>query len=539
MKKMIPVLAFAALLASCGGGQTIERSKDTLILRLEANPVTLNPVSAVDGYANEVFSFMFDSLIELNSNIEPIPCIAKSWDWTEKTVEGEKKYILTFHLRDDVYWHDGVKFTAQDMVFTYEKIMDPASKALNKIAAFEGIVDSVEAPDDYTLVVTYNTPYAPAVLSWGITPLPKHLYEQYKTPEEFLASPYNRMPVGTGPYRIVRWETAKIIELERVTNYWREPPHFQKIIFKIVADDNVALAAFKRGDFDVFVLSADQYENEKDEPYFTNRYQLFRYLSYGYSQIAWNCGSNSIFADRRVRQAMTCAIDRYSIVSNIYHNLAVVVSGPFLYSTWAYNMDVPPYPFDLDKAKSLLTEAGWTDSDGDGILDKDGKKLEFELTLGDTPNGKAVALNLKENLAKLGGIVNLRILEWSALSQRLDEHNFDGLLFAWTLGADQDAYDMWHSSQIANGLNFCNYSNPELDRLLEQGRAEFDIRKRAEIYHRIHRIVAEDEPYTFLFTLKRTTAGVRELKGVQVTWFDILGFYPGYFNWYKEETASE
>jgi peptide/nickel transport system substrate-binding protein len=139
-------------------------------------------------------------------------------------------------------------------VFTYEKIMDPTSKAFNKVASFEGMVDSVAAPNDTTLVVTYNKPYAPAILSWGIAPLPKHIYEQYTTPEEFHASEYNRHPIGTGPYRIVRWETARIIELERVTNYWRELPAIKKVIFKIVLDDNVALAAFKRGEFDILPL---------------------------------------------------------------------------------------------------------------------------------------------------------------------------------------------------------------------------------------------------------------------------------------------
>lgn len=534
MKKLlIAVLAFLPILTACKTvTETGERSGDTLVLQLSANPVTLNPVSSMDLYGVRVDEFIFDYFVESDSHLNPVPCLAESWKWSTATVNGQKKYILTFRVRDDVYWQDGVKFTAQDMKFTYDKIMDPASKAFNKVASFEGLVESVEAPDDTTLVVTYNRPFAPAVISWEIFPLPKHIYEQYKTPEEFHASPYNRLPIGTGPYRIVKWDTARTIVLERVTNYWRALPHFRKVVYKIVSDDNVALAAFKRGDFDLFAMTPEQFENEKDEPYMTN-YTLYRYLGAGFSQIAWNCASNSVFADKRVRQAMTCALDRYGISSNVTHNLSLVISGPFLYGTWAYNMNVKPLPFDLDKAKALLAEAGWKDTDGDGILDKDGRKLEFEVILGDFPIGKAIVVNLKENLARIGGVLNIHILEWSALSQRMNEHNFDGVLFAWSLGDDPDPFDMWHSSQIANGINYCNYSNATLDKLLEEGRSELDRNKRAAIYHRVHEIVAEDQPYTFLFSTYQSVVGVNELRGVKISDKGLSGFYPGCFEWYK------
>lgn len=539
LKRVIFVVMGGLILLSAGCGKKKERpnisDEAILTMRMHSNPTTLNPVSAVGAYADTIQRLVFDTLVEYDFDLKPIPCMAKSWAWTEKTVDGKKKYILTFKLRDDIYWHDGVKFTAHDMVFTYEKIMDPLSKAQNKIPKFEGVVDKVEATDNYTFVVTYNKPLATAIGSWEIYPLPKHLYEN----EDLHKSPYNRKPIGTGPYRLIKWETAKYLKLEMNTNYWRKPPHIKNFTYKIISDDNVALSAFKKGMFDLYGLEPEEYLEEKDKVYFQSNYNVQTYYSFGFSQIAWDCTSNSIFSDKKVRQAMTYALDRKQIIKEVLHGFADVSSGPFFYGSWAYDHNVKPLVYNLERAKQLLVENGWKDTDGDGVLDKDGKPFKFELVHGQVPIWTQMSVNLQQNLRKIGVDMSIRVLEWSAFSKRLHEHNFDAAIFAWSLDFDPDPFDIFHSSQISNGINYGGYANPEADKMMEEARSIFDINERQKIYHKLHRVFNDDQPYTLLFASKVILAKKNELKGVRVSSAGIGQWYPGFFDWYKEKPTGK
>lgn len=534
IKVFVLSLALPLILLSCSQ-KPPSNSTDTLYLRLSSNPVTLNPVSSTGFYASLIFRHISGSLLDIDENLNFIPQNAKSWDWTTKTAKnGKKEYILTFHLRKDVLWHDGVPFTAQDVVYTYQKIMDPASKAMNKIGMFEGLVTSVTAPDDFTVQVVYNKPYAPALSSWaGLECIPKHIYS--KEPD-FNKSPYNRKPIGTGPYVLEEWKTGKYIKLKRFEKYWGIRPKFKQIIYRIISDDNVALSALKKGLLDLIGLSAEQYTDLKQKPSFTNRFNLYRYSYFrnGMYQIAWNCKKGSLFQNSKVRRAMTHALNRKLIISEYLHNLAYILSGPFYYFSWAYNTNISPLDFNLKKSAALLKQAGWKDTDSDEILDKDGHPFKFEIILGDVPVAKSIALNLKENLAKIGVEVSLHVLEWSAFSQRLDEHNFDAAIFGWAFSIDPDPYDLWHSSQITNGLNYVNYSNPRVDKLIELGRSTYDQKKRQAYYYEVHRILNEDQTYTCLFTRTSQVAANKHVKGIRVTKAGIWGYYPSWSLWYKK-----
>jgi len=553
MKLKLSLIVFALVMLLSGCGDTSAAfDPNTLFIWLPSNPTTLNPVSSVDLYASYVEYRVFDALIEYDSNMRPVPCVAKSWEWTReniivtnhvlstneenviitnKQIKTVNMYVLTFHLRDDVYWHDGVKNTAQDFVYTYNQIMKPESMAQNKIPMFENLVSKVEAPDDYTFKVYYLRLHVPAIGNWeGMFPVPKHIYEH----EDFMNSPYNRAPIGNGEYCFKEWKQATSITLVKNTNYWREQPKFDKIVYRIISDDNAALAAFKKGLFDYKSMRPEEYENEKDKDYFTNGYYVIKTLLRSYWHITWNCKKGSLFDDKLVRLAMTYALDRYSLATNYFHNQVIVISGPFFYANWAYDKSIAPLPFDLNMAKELLAQAGWTDSDGNGILDKNGKEFRFEILLGQTLSGEAIVQNLKENLAKLGIIAEPRVLEWSAFDARLKEHSFEAACFGWSTDIDPDPFDLWHSSQIKNGINYCNYSNPEADKLIELGRIELDPKKRAEIYHKVHKILAEDQPMTVLFDPIAVTAFKKELKGVVIVpGLNLHEYYAGLLQWYK------
>ena len=546
MRKCLILLSFIFIMSACGNQESdptqyqYPADKDvapekTIVTLLESNPKTLNAVTSSDLYGSTVLDFMMEGLITINSNLEPIPCIATNWSW-EKKINGDKtNYILTLNLRSDVYWQDGVKFTSKDVVFTYSCITNPLCKAENKVGAYAGIVEIVEAPDDTTVRVTYNRPHAPAILDWGIVAIPEHIYGKIPI-EKFLESKFNRAPIGNGPYRIVKWETAQKITMVMDTNYWREKPKIEKVVYKIIADENVALASFINGEFDIFPMRAEAYENEKNKAYFTNGYNVYRYLEGGFSQIAWNCRTNSLFADKRVRQAMTYSIDRPKILEKVMHGHGEMVTGPFRFGSWAYNETVKPIAFDLEKAKSLLDEAGWKDTDGDGVRDRNGKPFKFEVICGDTIMSRTVGQNLKQNLSTIGVDMDIRPMEWGAFSQRLNEHNFDAAIFAWSLSIDPDLFDLFHSSQATNGVNYIGYNNPEADKLIVQARSELDFSKRKAMYRKLHEIIADDQPYSFMFCRYIIMAVKKDVFGIHPTPVGITRYYPGYLIWYKNKS---
>lgn len=535
MKKFFFAGLTALCLLSCQNSRQDAAEPQALTVILPSNPNTLNTVSAVDAYASTIHDRLSDPLIEIDKDLNIIPCVARSWKWTETRENGRTLYVLTFSLRDDVYWHDGVRMTAHDWVYTYSTITNIQSKAMNKSVKFKGLVEWARADDDFTFSLAYNRRFAPALMSWvDMYALPRHLYQNLSW-EEFHASPYNRTPVGNGPFRIQAWETSKRIVLVENTNYWRKAPGMKKIVYKIITDDNVALIAFRKGELDYYGFTPEQFLLEARKPALSNDYTILTYSVFHTGQIAWNCAPGSLFSDHRVRLAMTHALDRQGLSETLYHGLATVITGPNYINSWAYDKSIKPWPFDLDKARSLLEDAGWKDTDNDGILDKDGQPFRFEVLMGSgSPELEAVLLNLKENLFRIGVECELRPLEWGALSTRLRNREFDALVFGWSLDYDPDLYDIFHSDSITNGLNYGSFRNPDLDRLIEQDRMTLNTSARKILQYQMHRILHEQQAYTHLFSQKAIVALRKDLKGWEIGANGLFRHYPGFDGLYRE-----
>ncbi len=540
MKKTVLGIMMAILaLSACEQGSDSARDPNTLYTLMSANPNTLNVVSAVDAYANVIHQRISDPLLEMDKDLNIMPCVAKSWKW----VKQDGLLILEFKLRDDVYWHDGIKMTAQDWVYTFSVITNVNSKAFNKSVKFkEGtnwVVDWVKAPDDYTLQVAYNRPFAPALMSWvDMFALPRHIYEKLNW-EEFHASPYNRSPLGNGAFMFKKWTTGKQIELVANTNYWRTAPLMKRILYKIINDDNVALIAFRNGDFDIFAFTPEQYLLEAKKDYFSNDYTVVTYSTFSTGQLAWNCASNSIFSDRLVRRAMTHALDRVTIAREILHGFSTIITGPNYINSWAYDKSIKPWPFDLEKSASLLKQAGWSDTDKDGILDKDGRPLKFEVLMGSgSPDQETMMLNLRQNLQKIGVDMEIRPLEWGALSTRLRNKEFDAIMFGWSLDYDPDLYDIFHSDSIKDGLNYGSYSNPKIDALISLDRHTLDKNQRIKYQFQMHQILHEDQVYTHLFSRKAIVAIRKNLKGWGIGKDGLFNYYPGLDAIYRDIPAT-
>ena len=481
---------------------------DWLIYHLSAEPATLNPITATDAYEGIVNGGnVYETLLKRdNKTLELIPLLAESW-----TISDDK-LTYTFKLRQGVKWQDGVPFTADDIVFSYKTIMNPKVDAPQLRSYYQEIKDVV-ALDDHTVRFTYARPYFLALeFCGGIPIVPKHIFEK----GDFNTNPAGRAPVGTGPYKFVKWTTGREIVLEKNNDYWGKKPHINRIVFRIITDPSVALQVLKRQELDVAGLTPIQWERQTSSPEFEKNFDKFSYYTPNYSYIGWN-SARPFFADKRVRKAMTYLVNRELILEKIMFDLGTVVTNPFYINSPEYDKDIKPIPYNPEEAKKLLDEAGWIDHDGDGIRDKDGVKFSFEFLIpGGSETGEKIATILKEELDKIGIDMTIRKTEWAVFTQRLSERNFDAVTLAWSMGVESDPYQIWSSTQITSGSNFVGFNNAEADKLINQARQEFDRQKRIELYRKFSEIVNDEQPYTFLFCRKATVAVAKRFANVTV-----------------------
>lgn len=520
---LILLLLFVLPLASCkpAGGESdssvdqyskYDNTKpvdgDWLIYNLGEEPGTLNPITATDAYQSIVNDGnVYETLVKRDDRtLEIIPLLAESWKISDD------KLVYTFFIRKGIKWHDGVPFTARDVVFSYNKIMDPNVDAPHLRSYYKDI-KKVEALNDYTVRFTYARPYFLALEFCGGMPIvPEHIFKN----GDFNTNPAGRAPVGTGPYRFLRWDTGREIVLERNENYWGKKPHIKRIVFKLISDPTVALQVLKREEIDFTGLTAIQWARQTSSQRFKKNFNKFSYFTPNYSFIGWNM-RRPFFSDRRVRTAMTYLVNRKLILEKLLYNLGDVVTNPFYVNSPEYDHSIETYPYDPERAKKLLDEAGWIDHDGDGIRDKDGIKFEFEFLIpSGSVTGEQISTILKEELKKVGIRMNIRKIEWAVFVKQLDERKFDAVTLGWSMGVESDPYQIWHSSQAEKGSNFVGFKNKEADRLIEEARTEFNREKRIELYRKFSEIVHEEQPYTFLFCRESTVALHKRFKGVNV-----------------------
>jgi ABC-type transport system substrate-binding protein len=428
----------------------------------------------------------------------------------------EHNPIVTFHLRRDVRFHDGHPFDAGDVKFTYEAIVDPKN-ASPRVSSFEP-VKAIEIVDDYTVRVVYKRLYSPAIVGWismGI--LPEHLMNAAALEQEMdrrgisgadretfslRQSETKDRPVGTGPFRFVRWQRDELVELARFDEYWDGPAEFERVYFRTIPDSVTQELEFRAGAVDVYPALPHQVARYRKD----SRYRPVSTVTNTYSYIAYNL-RRPTFQDVRVRRALAMAIDVDSLIDNVLYGQGQRVSGPYYASTVFYNPHTPLVPYDPAGAKRLLAEAGWTPGP-DGILQKDGQRLAFKLI---TNNGnlprRAIMTIAQDAWKKLGVDVVTQAFEWTVfLEEFVNPGEFDALVLGWSGGAlDPDLFQIWHSSQ-ANPyqLNFNAYKNPAADLLIERIRVEYDAEKRLALAHRLHELIANDQPYTFLVASRAT-----------------------------------
>ena len=496
----------------------------------------LNPTVTNDASATGIYIYIFEPLLDVDRvSYELKPVIAKS-----VPVVSDDHLTYTFDLREDVTFSDGKPLTGEDVIFTIKTIINPFTDAQalrNYFADFKSA--ELVNGNKYKISITMSKPYFKTVYTIGnVAITPKHILDPDNMNDKFswedlLAAQKNldskkypemqkyadflnsqevsrdsKYVVGSGPYKLDKWITGQSITLSRNDKYWnkKEIPNFpNKLVFKTIQDQNAAVVAAKNKETDyMFVIQPiDFVENVKNPEQFNLKKSLVTEPTYTF--IAWN-NKNPLFADKKVRWALSYAIDRQSIINNIIYGMGTAVQSPVFIKSKYYNNDLKVIPYDPEKARQLLTEAGWKDTDGDGILDKviDGKKTDFKFTFinNNNPKRKKVMLIVIENLKQLGIQADLQEYEWSVFLDKTKKHQFDACYSAWQLSVTpEDPYQIWHSSQSqGEGSNFISYINPESDKLLEQNRVEFDDNKRIELLKQWQKIIYDDQPTTFLWS---------------------------------------
>ena len=425
------------------------------------------------------------------------PKLAEKMDISEDGLE------ITIKLKDNIYFSDGVPVTADDIIFTFETMMNPKIDCADLRNYFDNITGAVKLDNRRVKFVMKERYWKTISMIGSFYVFPRHTY-QFNDPNEFNKRISN--PIGSGPYVFEKWDVGQQIVLRRNENYWDKKPNIKKIVFKFISNATAALQALRSHDTDIFEPGSEQVTDMPKDPQFSKEFRtiIFWDPSFGYWYIGWN-EQRVFFKDRRVRQAMTCLTDRKAMVEQLTRGKGAVVTGTFYIYGRQNDPNIQPWPYDPQKAAQLLDEAGWKDTDGDGIRDKDGIPFRFKYSyVAGNISAEQMARLLKDDAAKVGIEVIPNPTEWSIFIGNVNARDFDVVELMWGGVIEEDPYQIFHSSQIqGRGNNYVSFNNRQADELMERARRELDEEKRYALYHQFHRILHEEQPYTFLMTRPR------------------------------------
>ncbi len=477
----------------------------TLISAMTAEPSSLISMIAGESASSAITANIFNSLLKYDKNLELEGDLVKSWE-----ISSDQKTV-TFKLKPDLKWADGEPLTSADVLFTWQAVTD--EKTASTYASDYQLVKKAETPVALTFRVTYAQTYAPALDSWaGLQILPKHLLQG----KYLHTTSFARSPVGSHYYKLDRWTHGENLKLSRNPNSVLGQARIDKLITRIIPDNSAQFLELMAGNIDYMGLDPIKYSRIiPARPELQQKLALYKELGNSYTYMGFNL-KHKPFDDVRVRRAINYAIDKQEIIDGVYLGLGINIASPYKPGTRWSNPALTPYPYDPAKARTLLQEAGFKDTDGDGILERDGKPFSFEIITNQNKEREKSAVLIQRRLKDVGIDVKIRAIEWASfISRFIKTGDFDVVVLGWGLGLDPDQYNIWHSSQQAPGqFNFIGYQNPSVDKLLEQGRQELNPDKRMKIYHEFARILLEDSPIVYLSAGYGLTAIHQRVKGI-------------------------
>jgi len=480
-------------------------SGGTLVDAMSGEPSGLIAMMAGESSASAIASNIFNSLLKYDKNLELTGELAQSWD-----VSSDQKTI-TFHLKPNLKWADGMPLTSEDVLFTWKTVTD--DKTRSPYGADYKLVKKAEAPDSKTFKVSYAQPYAPALDSWsGLHILPKHLLKE----QDINNTPFSRNPVGSHYYQLDQWKKGESLSLKRNPNATQGQAKIDHLVSRIIPDRASQFLELMADNIDSMSLNSIQYARIfPSRPDLNAKIAQYKELGNSYTYLGFNL-KHKPFDDVRIRQAVNYAIDKQEIIDGVLLGLGLPVASPYKPGTRWSNPKLQPYPYDPQKAIALMKEAGFEDHDHDGILDRDGQPLSFEILTNQNKEREMSAVLVQRRLKEIGVDVKIRVVEWATfISRFIKTGDFNVVLLGWGLGLEPDQFNIWHSSQQAPGqFNFIGYKNPKVDKLLEAGRLELNPDKRMKIYHEFAEILLEDSPIVYLSAGYSLQGVHKRIKGI-------------------------
>ncbi len=586
--KQILIILIAGFFMSCGGSDSSSSNKwDIDVTTLSANdnvgdwaiihelsdPDRLNPITSSGASAGYIEGKMFESLVGMDKStlLYTDPKLATS---VAKVSDNHLEYI--YNIRKDAYFSDGVPINANNFIFYLKCLKNPFIDCASLRNYFKDVKKAeLINGDPYSLKITCSNPYFKMeTMLNGLTAYPIHHYDPegimenitfeeldnmlstmansdsesfedlpaYKFAQRFNGKEMSRNPLGSGPYIFKEWTTDDKIVLERNPNYWgykagelEDNGYVNKFIHKVVKDYDAAVIGMKAGELDVLGLPMEKFMNQTNSKKITDNYTKDLYFIPGYGYIGWN-QKKSLFKNKMVRRAMTHLLDRKQIIETLFYNNAQVCKSPIYFQRPEFNDKLVPWAYDPQRAKEILFEQGWEDTDGDGILDKtiDGKKEQFKFTIltnSGNETRKQIGLILAENCRKVGIHVDVQTLEWSIFLDQVSAQKFDAMILGWAMSTTEpDPYQIWHSSQSKDeGSNSISFINKRADELIEMNRREYDPQKRIELMMEFQEILHDEQPYTFIYVSKSNRLMHKRFQNAKV-----YPFRPGYdpFEWW-------
>jgi peptide/nickel transport system substrate-binding protein len=511
------VISFAIVQVACGNktdtAHQIDYNKTspstqggTLIDAMTGEPSTLIYMVAGESASAAVTANIFNKLLKYNANLDLEGELVERWQ-----ISSDSKTI-TFTLKPNLQWADGKPLTSQDVMFTWQAVTN--EKTASPYASDYQLVKNATAPDPRTFIVTYDQAYAPALDSWaGLQILPKHLLEN----QDLHTTAFARKPIGSHFYQLDKWNSGENIKLSKNPKSVLGEANIAQLVTRIIPDNSAQFLELMADNIDSMGLDPIKYSRIiPSRPELQEKLALYKELGNSYTYMGFNL-KHQPFDDLRVRLAINYAIDKQEIIDGVYLGLGINIASPYKPGTRWSNPTLKPYTYDVQKAKTLLKEAGFEDTNGDGILERDGKPFSFEILTNQNKEREKSAVLIQRRLREVGIDVQIRAIEWASfISRFIKTGDFDAVILGWGLGLDPDQFNIWHSSQQQPGqFNFIGYQNAKVDRLLELGRVELDPNKRMAIYHEFSRVLFEDSPIIYLSAGYGLTAIHKRVKGIQ------------------------
>lgn len=454
----------------------LAQETDTIVIGADVDAGTLDPRLTRDTTASRTANLIYSGLVEITPNLEAVPELAESW-------ESPDPQTIVFTLRPDLTFSDGSPLTAEDVVFTYETILDPDFNAPQR--ALYTPIESIEAVDERTVQFNLSAPYAPLLSYLDMGIVSKAAVEG--------GADIALEPIGAGPMKLTAWNSGSDIQLEANENYWGSAPEIENVTLQIIGDNSARAQAFEAGDLDVVQspLSPQDIERLANDDRFGNAIMA----GLGVTYINFNV-SDPLLSDPGMRQAFAMLVDQDTIVNQIYQGVDEVTHSVLLPTSWAYDEAISQPLFDPAAAVEKFAELGWTDTNGDGILDKDGTPLSVVLsTHSEDPNRVQSVEYLQAIFQSVGVDAQIQISDWPSFSTNyVQQGQHQIALLGWLNLVDPDRL-LYAQLTTGGSTNWGGYSNPEVDAFLEEGRSSLDQADRAAAYQGAAQILAEELPY--------------------------------------------